>query len=107
MNNHKLVAQFYVAGVQHRPYDVAALDIRPQERLDLVPEPDNEYDPGAIMVARGGNGAHLGYVPKVWNHALKIGLDRCIVKGFNREAKPWKMLFVEIWRPDEPTKPTD
>ncbi len=31
-------------------------------KLELVPEPENKYDPNAVMVKH--NGIHLGYIPK-------------------------------------------
>lgn len=58
--------RFYVAGVQFRPEaDIKralADGLSEGAKLNLVPEPTNKYDPGAIAVVHYG--VTIGYVPK-------------------------------------------
>jgi len=55
-----------------------AAEVWPQMQLgdvlDLVPEPDNPHDPGAVRVE--WRGRKLGYVPRRQNAALAWGLQR-------------------------------
>jgi hypothetical protein len=51
-------------------------DLRPGDRLELVREPENPYDSGAIRVEWRGH--KLGYVPQRDNAAIARQLDRGI-----------------------------
>jgi HIRAN domain len=53
-----------VAGVSFRPDAVADASFDPGARLALVPEPDNEHDPGAIAIWNGARTLQAGYVPR-------------------------------------------
>lgn len=63
-----------LAGFRH--YDGAAIwrDMKPGDRLELVREPENPYDAGAIRVE--WRGVKLGYVPRRDNAAVARQLDR-------------------------------
>jgi hypothetical protein len=63
-----------LAGIRH--YDGPGLwrEIRPGDRLELVREPENPYDSGAIRVE--WRGRKLGYVPQRDNSAVARQMDR-------------------------------
>ena len=63
-----------LAGFRH--YDGPAVwrDVRAGDRLELVREPDNPYDPNAVRVE--WQGRKLGYVPRRDNAAVARQLDR-------------------------------
>ena len=63
-----------LAGFRH--YDGRAFwrDMKPGDRLELVREPENPYDSGAIRVEWRGH--KLGYVPRRDNAAVARQLDR-------------------------------
>lgn len=53
----------HIAGVSYRPIECQAAftELKDGDELELIPEPDNPYDPNAIKVMKGE--FHLGYVP--------------------------------------------
>ena len=53
-----------VAGVSFRPEAVADASFDPGQRLALVPEPENEYDPNAVAVWNAERTLQAGYVPR-------------------------------------------
>jgi hypothetical protein len=53
-----------VAGVSFRPEAVADESFDPGRRLTLVPEPENEHDPGAVAVWNEERTLQAGYVPR-------------------------------------------
>lgn len=69
-----IVQRSPLAGFRH--YDAAEVwrEIKAGDRLELVREPDNPYDPGAIRVTWRGH--MLGYVPQRDNAAVARQMDR-------------------------------
>lgn len=69
-----IVQRSPLAGFRH--YDGAGFwrDMKPGDRLELVREPENPYDAGAIRVE--WRGRKLGYVPQRDNAAVARQLDR-------------------------------
>ncbi len=69
-----IVQRSPLAGFRH--YDAPALwrDLKPGDRLELVREPENPYDAGAIRVE--WRGVKLGYVPRRDNAAVARQMDR-------------------------------
>ena len=56
----------YIAGIPHRkPARLPDLG----EALQLIPEPNNPYDPGAVKVMHGT--VHLGYIPKQYTQQTR------------------------------------
>lgn len=49
-----------IAGIPHRNPDLSVLKVG--DEVQLIPEPDNKFDPNAIKVMH--NGVHLGYIPR-------------------------------------------
>jgi len=59
-----------------RHYDAKAVwrDVKAGDRLELVREPDNPYDPNAVRIE--WRGRKLGYLPRRNNDAVARQLDR-------------------------------
>jgi hypothetical protein len=60
-----------VAGVSFRPDAVADGSFDPGRRLALVPEPENEHDPGAVAVWNEERTLQAGYVPRESTESLR------------------------------------
>lgn len=69
-----IVQRSPLAGFRH--YDAPAFwrDLKAGDRLELVREPENPYDAGAIRVE--WRGVKLGYVPRHDNAAVARQMDR-------------------------------
>jgi len=69
-----IVQRSPLAGFRH--YDAREVwrAVRPGDRLELVREPDNPYDPNAVRVE--WRGRKLGYLPRRENGAVARQLDR-------------------------------
>ena len=104
---------FFIAGVQFRPREEineAIKEIKVGDRLSLVPEPSNKFDPNATRIEFShiaeGEGStsyyvFLGYVPKKFSSEvsalLEVEVDlECIVEEINPAAKPWEMCKVVV-----------
>jgi len=59
-----------VAGVSFRPDAVRDASFDPGRRLALVPEPENEHDPGAVAIWNEERTLQAGYVPRESTSAL-------------------------------------
>jgi len=53
-----------VAGVSYRPEALSDPSFDPGNRLALVPEPENEHDPGAVAIWNDERTLQAGYVPR-------------------------------------------
>ncbi len=90
---------FYIAGVQFRTglKEVGA-NLSEGMELDLVPEPDNEYDPNAVAIHFSNT--HLGYVPKKFSSEVTAILDIadlvCTIEKIDMSLKPWEQCKVTI-----------
>jgi hypothetical protein len=60
--------QFEIAGTKFRMAAYKQAQVTRGDRLTLVPEPGNQYDPKAIKVMKGD--LHIGYVPKTHNKQI-------------------------------------
>ena len=92
---------FYIAGVQFRsPEEKEALkDQKDGDILNLVLEPDNNFDPNAVKIMKGE--LHFGYVPRKFSSEiagmLEYGYElACTISEINSSAKPWEMCKVTI-----------
>lgn len=78
----------FIAGVKYRPNGPAMLaKIADGSELELKPQPDNPYDPHAVMVLH--EGFHLGFVPKELSKEVAAliaekRLTRCVKRAGNR-----------------------
>lgn len=90
-----------VAGVTFRKANVKEfLDGRKRD-IKFVKEPDNKYDPNAIMIM--GDGLHIGYVPKTINQQVAMLMDMYEHKvtykdggEFTPSDKKKPILFVKL-----------
>ena len=111
----KRVFRTHVAGVTHRNSDGTRRQaiIRKcsiGEKVDLVDEPDNKYDPNAIKVCRK-NGEQLGYIPAGyacnWPSHCKAFIEGI---GYpNKAEKPRTLgilLRIEVYPKPSPNAPT-
>lgn len=95
---------FYIAGVQFRTgMKEVGEDLKPDMELDLVPEPENEYDPNAVAIVY--EGVQLGYVPKRFSSEISALIDvadvQCLIKEVNMSAKPWEQCLVTVGEKEE------
>lgn len=59
------VYRAFVRGVRHVPgADAAIAALRPGQRLTILPDPGNEWDPRALVLG-SGNGQRIGFLPGV------------------------------------------
>jgi hypothetical protein len=74
------------------------------DRLDLIREPDNRFDPRAIRVE--WRGQKLGYVPRRENTDIARLMDngarpQARISRLAESRDPWQRLRVEIFLPLE------
>lgn len=100
---------FFIAGFQYHDGALALGKLKPGKKLNLVPEPDNPYDPNAVALYR--KGIMLGYVPKGQNALIAqlahFGHDNvfeCRVMQVNPQADPWEQVRVGIYVTDRREK---
>ncbi len=55
---------FSVAGLQHRLVTAQSPAFAPGSTLQLIPDPNNEYDPNAVAVYDASGRLHVGFVPR-------------------------------------------
>ena len=108
--------EFYIAGVKFHNLATAINKIKEGDKLLIVPEPTNKFDPNAIKLLFEDEKANvmLGYIPKIFSSEISASLDleldlECIIIELNSAEKPWKQCKVvvresndvEEERPDE------
>lgn len=82
---------FYVAGVPHSKFLVRSAHTG--VIFDLIPEPENNYDPKAILVSY--NDKKVGYVPRGMTDAVRklhATQARVLAVTFDK----WEELKVEV-----------
>jgi hypothetical protein len=98
--NYKVTHSFYIAGVQHHQMYKVLKDMKIGERLSIIPDPENKYDPNAIRLEYLGI-IMVGFVPKKFssevNAKLAVGKTlECVIVELNPTKKPWEQCKVEI-----------
>ena len=100
------ISTFHVAGFQY--YDGAFVldELKPGKKLEMVPEPDNPYDPNAIELRF--KKTKLGYVPRSENGQLALmafyghkGIFEARVLQVDPEAEPRNQERVGIYVTDK------
>lgn len=91
--------KFFIAGVQHHHLSTVISDLSIGDEFELVPEPENKFDPNAVKIEFVG--VMCGYVPRKFSSevaaALETGADLvCEIVTLNPSAKPWEMCEVEV-----------
>ena len=90
---------FFIAGVQHHPGMKEVIkDLEVGNVLDLVPDPENKFDPNAVRIEYKGN--MLGFVPKKFSSEVVGILDvakvECLIQTLDPTAKPWEQCLVTV-----------
>ncbi len=93
---------FFIAGFQYHEGAFVLRKLKVGKKLDLVPEPDNPYDPCAIAIKY--KGTHLGYVPRCSNQFLAQMLHfgysdafECRVMQVDEKATPREQVRVGLY----------
>ena len=81
---HYVNLEFYVAGVKFHQYKDAQDELEEDMEVNLIPEPDNEYDSDAIKVM--WEGCMLGYVP------AKTGQAKRIAEALRAGGRLWAVI---------------
>lgn len=97
-------------GVQFRPAGAKAIvdQLTIGQRLELEPEPTNQYDANAVKVIEPESGEFIGYVAKVSNyetaqHLANGGAYACEVLSFLGTRKP--DLGIRLFESDDAEAP--
>ena len=92
---------FFLAGVQFRTLEErkALAECQEGETLELIPEPDNKFDPNAVKIMKGD--LHFGYVPRRFSSEVSAALEcgvklTCGIITLNPAGKTYEMCEVEI-----------
>lgn len=98
------MTEFFIAGVQHHQMHKILNQLEEGTTLDLVPDPENKYDPNAIRIEF--EQTMLGYVPKRLSAEVSAVLESndkvfCKISYLNKSAKPWEQCKVTILSEDE------
>lgn len=89
-----------VAGFEFYDGDQLWDSLRPNDTLQLVPEPENPHDNQAVKVMWNDN--QLGYVPRRDNTAISQMLDRrqqliARIGELQESSDPWARVTMEIY----------
>lgn len=103
-SSYKVSHSFFIAGVQHHQMHKVLQNMEVDDRLQLVLEPTNKFDPNAVRIERvrvDGEDVMCGYVPKKFSSevtaAFEVGISlECVIVELNKSAKPWEQCKVEI-----------
>lgn len=95
-----LVQESPLAGFQFHEGKRLWEDLRVGDRLDLIREPDNAYDPRAVRVE--WQGRKLGYVPRADNEAVARQMDRgakleARIARLKQSRNPWQRVLFEVY----------
>lgn len=113
-HNNNLSSSFYIHGMRHRdlPTEWSSW-MKKHSALNLVQEPDNEYDRYAVAVYTKA-GKHLGYIPAFYSNAvfslIQNGLSPIIrVVYVNEKSHPhwWVQVKFECEIPLEQESQTE
>lgn len=89
-----------LAGSQYYALGEFWRQIKVGDRLDLIREPDNRYDPNAIRVEWHGH--QLGYVPRAENRVIAAAIDAGErlsgrVSSIGDNENPWQRVAFEVF----------
>lgn len=101
----KHVDTFFVAGFQHNDGALVFDQLKVGKKIQLVPEPDNPYDPTAVALFF--DKTKIGYVPRDNNSLIALlahygheDVFECRILQVNPEADPWEQVRVGIYVTD-------
>lgn len=98
------IYEFFIAGVQHHKLKTCINEVNVGDKLSLVLEPTNKYDPNAVRIEfesfERNESIMIGYVPAKLspsvNALFTTSLLECEVLELNRDKKPWEQIKVGI-----------
>ncbi|GAB4369882.1 MAG: HIRAN domain-containing protein [Calditrichia bacterium] len=95
-----MINRFSVAGFQYYEGPQLLPQMKPGEVLELLAEPENEYDSFAVKIMYQGR--HIGYVPRSDNRHISRLLRRrvpllCRISKIKPQDDPWRRLRVKVW----------
>ncbi|MDP2752070.1 MAG: HIRAN domain-containing protein [Rhodocyclaceae bacterium] len=95
-----LVQQSPLAGAQY--YETKALwnDMKPDDSLTLIREPDNVHDRQAVRVEWQGH--KLGFLPRAENRAVASEMDQgtrveARIGGMVPHKNPWRRVLIDVF----------
>jgi hypothetical protein len=97
---HILVQSSPLAGIQYYAASEWWVEMRKDDRLQLVREPDNRHDANAVRVEWKGH--KLGYLPRRENQVVAEEMDRgtrleAVIGKMQRHRSPWQRLKMDIY----------
>lgn len=93
---------FLVSGIRHLPGAAETVaSLQAGDELRIVPQPDNEYDPRALLL--DAQGMHVGWIPSfLLDEVHKWCEDgravRCVVERANGPDVPWHLRLLCLLR---------
>ncbi len=98
--SRRLIQSCSVAGFQFYEGPKASPSIAPGDRLALLREPGNPYDPLAVAVH--WRSRKLGYLPRDVNGLPSSLLDQgrtvyATVAAKRESREPWRRLEIDLW----------
>lgn len=95
-----LIQESYVAGYRYHDARKVWKDLHIGDRLDLVREPGNPFDPNAVRV--DWQGYRLGYVPRLDNEGVSRQLDlgaplEARIVRLKKSRSPRQRIWMEIY----------
>lgn len=98
------IYEFFIAGVQHHKLKTCINEVNVGDKLSMVLEPTNKYDPNAVRLEfqslERNESIMIGYVPaKISasvNALMTTSILECEVIELSKEEKPWKQIRVGI-----------
>lgn len=95
-----LVQSSPLAGFQYHAGEALWDELKIGDRLTLVREPDNPFDPRAVRV--DWHGHKLGYLPRAENEAVAAAMDRGErvegrIAALVRHKNPWRRLRIDVF----------
>lgn len=102
----KYLADFTIAGMRYWDGSLVVCQLKPGQKLDLVAEPDNAYDPDAVAIYYKEH--KLGFVPREFNglpaQLLRFGHKKvleCRTLKVDERAEPWDQIRVGLYFTDK------
>ena len=98
------IYEFFVAGVQHHKLKTCINEINVGDKLSLIIEPTNKYDPNAVRIEyeslERNESIMIGYVPAKLSPSVSAlfitSILECEVLELNKDNKPWQQIKVGI-----------
>lgn len=95
---------FNIAGVQHHQMHKVINELVIGDKLDLQPDPNNEFDKNAIeihAISVEGEPVMCGFVPRKFSAEVaalfQMGKHlECVISDLNPDGKPWEWCTICI-----------